>query len=127
MILQATFVNYSYIVLTILCTVYAQLVIRWQMKSAGALPPGFLSKIMFVFLQFLNPWIVSVVFASTLAIISWMAAMTKFEISYAYPFLSLSFIFVLIFSSFILGESLNIYKIAGTILVTLGVMVTFKG
>ncbi|MCW8409252.1 EamA family transporter [Legionella sp. PATHC035] len=119
--------NYTYILLTILCTVYAQLVIRWQMKSAGVLPPGFTSKLAFVFFQFLNPWILSVCFASTLAIISWMAAMTKFEISYAYPFLSLSFVFVLLFSSLILGESLNIYKIVGTILVTLGVMVTFKG
>ncbi len=97
------------------------------MKLAGVLPPGIFPKLSFVFLQFLNPWILSVFFASTLAAISWMAAMTKFEISYAYPFLSLSFVFVLILSSLVLGESLNLNKIIGTILVTAGIIFTFKG
>ena len=56
-----------------------------------------------------------------------MIAMTKFEISYAYPFTILGLVFVTIFSVILFGESVNIYKIGGIILIVFGVIVISKG
>lgn len=119
--------NYVYIALTILFTVYGQLVIKWQVSQAGALPVGSGAKIVFLFGLLLNPWIVSGFLAAFFASLCWMAAMTKFHLSHAYPFMGLSFVLVLFFSGFFFGESITLLKIAGTALIVFGIIVASQG
>jgi uncharacterized membrane protein len=57
--------------------------------------------------------------AAFCAALFWMAAMTKFEVSFAYPFMSLSFVLVFIISALLLRESVNVYKILGLSLIVL--------
>src|SRR5699024_12209791 len=92
--------GYLYIICTILFTVYGQLVLKWKINDYGSLPAAFLDKITFLMQLFLNPWILSGLLAAFLEALSWMAAMTKFEISYDYPFMSLSFVLFFIFFVF---------------------------
>lgn len=96
---------------------------RWQVVQAGALPDDFTGKVQFVAQLFLNPWIISSIFATLLAGISWMLAMTRFEISYAYPWVSLNFVLMLIFGVFLFDESFNSAKVLGTLLVIAGIVV----
>jgi multidrug transporter EmrE-like cation transporter len=56
-----------------------------------------------------------------------MIAMTKFDISYAYPFTFLGFISVMILSHFLFDEELNIYKIFGSIVIIMGLYIISKG
>ena len=56
-----------------------------------------------------------------------MAAMTKFQLSVAYPFMSSAFVIVLVFSVLLFGETLNLYKLLGTRLVLLGIVVLSQG
>lgn len=56
-----------------------------------------------------------------------MAAMTKLPISVAYPLMSLGYVLVLIISSLFLGESFNLYKLAGVILIMAGIVVSSQG
>ena len=51
--------GHFFIALTLLFTVYGQLVLKWQMGGAGTLPPGGPDKLVFLLRQFLNPWVVS--------------------------------------------------------------------
>ena len=53
--------------------------------------------------------------------------MTKFEMSYAYPFTTLAIVFVTIFSVIFFGENINTYKILGIALIILGIAVISKG
>ena len=115
--------NYIYILLTLLFTVYGQLVLKWQISKAGSLPTDGLSKLIFLLRQFLNPWILSGFIAAFLASLCWMAAMTKFELSEVYPFMSLAFVLVMLFSVFFLGESVSPSKVIGTGLVVLGLII----
>ncbi|TBR75835.1 MAG: hypothetical protein EPN64_10850 [Burkholderiaceae bacterium] len=115
--------DYSYIASTILFTVYSQLVMRWQVSLAGPLPADFTGKVRFVTQLFLNPWVLSSIFATLISGISWMLAMTRFEISYAYPWVSLNFVFMLIFGVLLFGESFNSAKMFGTLLVIAGIVV----
>lgn len=115
--------GYLYIFSTIIFTVYGQLVLKWKINDYGSLPDAFLDKITFLMQLFLNPWILSGFAAAFLAALSWMAAMTKFEISYAYPFMSLSFVLVFIFSVFFFGDSFSIHKVAGIACIVLGIII----
>lgn len=115
--------GYLYILSTITFTVYGQLIIKWVMDKQGGLPESFWDKIMFLLQLFLNPWILSGFLAAFLAALSWMAAMTKFDISYAYPFMSLSFVLVFILSVFLFGEPISTQKVIGFSLIVLGILV----
>ena len=46
-----------------------------------------------------------------------MAAMTKFEISVAYPFMSLAFVLVLLLSALFFQEPITLGKVLGMILI----------
>lgn len=115
--------GHIYIALTLLLTVYGQLVLKWQMGSVGALPDAPVDKVWFLLRQFSNPWIVGGLAAAFLASLAWMAAMTRFELNYAYPFMSLAFLIVMLFSVLFLGEQLNIARVAGTVMVVAGLVV----
>jgi len=115
--------DHVYILASIAFTVYSQLIMRWQVSAAGDLPSDFLGKARFVGILLVNPWVLSGIFSTLLAGVSWMLAMTRFEVSYAYPFVGLSFILVMVLSGLIFGESIGAYKIVGTILVVAGVIV----
>ena len=118
--------RYVYIFWTLFFTVYGQLVLKWQISKAGSLPEGGLSKLIFLLQQFLNPWILSGFFAAFLASLCWMAAMTKFALSEVYPFMSLAFVFVMLFSVVFLGEPISVTKVLGTGFVVLGLIVLVR-
>lgn len=120
-------IGYIYIVLTILLTVYGQLILKWQVGQAGALPGGTGAKIVFLFGLLLNPWVVSGFFAAFLASLCWMAAMTRFNLSHAYPFMGLSFVLVLLGSGIFFGETITPLKITGTAMIVLGIIVASQG
>lgn len=52
----------------------------------------------------------------------WIIVLSHLEVSKAYPILGLSYIFVLLLSFFLLGESLTLTKILGSFLILFGVM-----
>jgi multidrug transporter EmrE-like cation transporter len=112
--------GYIYIFLTILLTVYGQVVLKWRMNLVGVLPEGIFDKLFHLLKLIFDPYIFSSFFAAFLASLAWMAALTKFEISYAYPFMSLSFILVLMFSYIFLHEPLTLAKILGITLIMVG-------
>lgn len=120
------FIDHSYIASTIFFTVFSQIIMRWQISLAGPLPSDMTGKLTFIGGLFLNPWIIISIFATLMAGVSWMLAMTKFEISYAYPWIGLNFVFMLFLGSVFFGESISSLKIIGTFLVVLGIFVIAK-
>lgn len=115
--------DHIYIAGTIAFTVYSQLIMRWQVSLAGALPADLMGKVYFVAHLFLNPWVISSIFATLFAGISWMLAMSRFEISYAYPWIGLNFLLMLFFGVLLFNESFSLAKLFGTLLVVAGIAV----
>ena len=122
-----TEVSYLYIVLTIALTVYGQIIIKWQVVNAGEFPEASVSKVWFLLGLLLNPWIISALLSAFLASMSWMAVMTKLQLSYAYPFTSLSFVFVLVLSGILFHETITLPKVIGMGLIVLGIIVGSRG
>lgn len=119
--------NLVYVGTTIVLTVYGQVVIKWQVLNAGAFPDPASEKIVFLLRLLLNPWVLSAFAAALLASISWMAAMTRLELSRAYPFMSLAFILVLVASSVFFQEPITPPKIIGIALVVVGLTIGSQG
>lgn len=119
--------GFVYVLGSILCTVYGQIIVKWQVAKAGALPDSFTERIPFMLHLLLNPWIVSSIAAGFGALLCWLAAMTKFELSYAYPFMSLAFVLVLVLSALLFHEALTAAKILGVLLIIAGIIVGSRG
>jgi drug/metabolite transporter (DMT)-like permease len=52
----------------------------------------------------------------------WLLVLAKMDVSYVYPFVSLGFILTMLFGYLILGELISHWRVIGTILVIMGVM-----
>jgi drug/metabolite transporter (DMT)-like permease len=120
-------VSYVYVAATILLTVYGQLVVKWQVGKAigpGADPAD---RAAFLLGLLANPWVLSALAAAFGAALCWMLAMTKLDLSHAYPFVSLSFVLVLALSALLLGEPLSWAKALGVLLIVAGVAVGSQG
>lgn len=116
--------NHLYIFLSIGFAVASQLVIKWKMSSINLSGyESLVDKFIFAFSMLFNPFIMLSIVLTLLSGLSWMIAMTKFEISYAYPFTILGLVFVTMFSVFFFGESMNLQKAAGIVLTILGILV----
>lgn len=115
--------DHGYLAAMIFFSVYSQLIIRWQVSLAGPLPETLEGKALFIFRLLLSPWVISALAATFFSGISWMLAMTKFEISYAYPWASLNYVFMLAFGVLLFGEHLTLTKMIGTGLIVAGIVV----
>lgn len=119
--------NYIYIALTIILTVFGQIAIKMQVAKAGALPVDATEKLWFLVRLLLNPWIIAAFAAAFLASVAWMGALTKFPLSHAYPFMSLCFVFVLGLSAWLFNEPLTLPRVAGVALICIGTIVASQG
>lgn len=57
----------------------------------------------------------------------WMIVLSREELNFAYPFMALTYVLVLIVGYFFLGETLTVNKVLGTLLVAVGVVVITRG
>jgi multidrug transporter EmrE-like cation transporter len=119
--------GYVFIALTVLLTAYGQLAIKWQVGLAGPLPETVDQKLLYFARLLLNPWVVSAIAAAFAAMICWMGAMTKFELSKAYPFMALNFVLVGAASIWLFDEQLSAAKVAGVALIVVGLVVLSRG
>lgn len=94
------------------------------MNSIGAIDkfsiPGIIS-------MFLNPIVLVGLFMYGLSTVFWLIALSQKDLSYVYPFISLTFIIVLFLSYFVLKEQIGATRIIGTIIIIIGLMVFVRG
>jgi uncharacterized membrane protein len=119
--------DYLYILATIAFTVYGQLILKWRIATMGPLPTNMVGKVSFLISLLFDPLIASGFAAALMASFAWMAAMTKFELSHAYPFMSMNFVFVLLLSGWLLNEPITFQKVFGVALIVLGTVVASSG
>lgn len=114
--------SYLFIAMTIVLTVYGQLVLKWQVGIHGHLLSAPLQPFN-VLALLLKPWVISAFVAAFCASLCWMAAINKMPLSRAYPYMAINFFLVALFASALFHEQLDSYKIAGTAIIMLGVVV----
>ena len=110
---------------TVLLTALGQVLIKWQAgKMAGGAAGSELSGLMRGLQLLLNPWVIAGLLSAFLASACWMVAMTRLELSEAYPFTALNFVLILLAGHYLFSEPVTWGKGLGTMLIVAGVIVT---
>lgn len=115
--------TYVFVLSTVLLGLYGQLVLKWQMTALGPAPQASSELLAYMWRALTNVWVISSVAAAFLGMVTWMAAISRMPLSQAYPFISLSFPLIAISSWIAFGEPLTPAKVAGVLLILLGLVV----
>jgi uncharacterized membrane protein len=118
--------GYLYIALTIAGTVYGQLIMKHEMNVAYDALRQY-GTVEFYLHFLLRPFVISGFLSAGLASLFWIAALSKFELSHAYPFMSLSFVFVFALSVLFFGEHFNVFKGLGVVAICTGLVLLGLG
>lgn len=116
-------IGYFYVAMTVLLTVFGQIVLKWQVSDADPLPETFSGKVSFLAHAMLNPWVVAGLGAAFAASLFWMLALKKLPLSTAYPFTASNFLLILLSATLFFGESITTGKLAGTALIICGIAI----
>jgi drug/metabolite transporter (DMT)-like permease len=116
-----------FIFLTVFLTVGGQLLVKHGMTQAGRAPSDLRELPWFIARALLLPANFCGLACAFLAAFSWMAALTKCELGFAYPFTSLSIVLVLAASTWMFGEKIVFQQWAGVAVVCLGLWIASRG
>lgn len=108
---------------TVVLSVCGQLLLKWQVGRSGNPPSDVRGLALHIGKLLLNPWIIVGLSAAFVASIMWMLALTKLDLSEAYPYTALAFVLILITSYALFGEPLTAGKVIGTGLIVCGIVV----
>lgn len=122
-----SFFPWAMVAMTIVLTSYGQLVIKWQAGLFKPASEGLLSRLPGVLQLLLQPWVVSAFVAAFAASLCWMLAVSRLELSKAYPFMALNFLLVCIFAVPLFGESFTVAKGIGLATVVVGLIILSQG
>ena len=118
---------YFYILGTVLCTVYGQLILKWRIGKFGQLPEGVTNKIVFLLNLIIDPYIFSGLFAAFIASFFWMAAVTRLDLSSAYPLITAGLTTLTVVLAIVLfKEPLTITKATGILMIVGGVVLVLR-
>lgn len=73
-----------------------------------------------------NPWVFFGLVMMVVSMACHLVVLSRVDISFAYPFLGLSFVLILGYGYFALGESVNAWRILGVLLICSGVALVAK-
>lgn len=107
---------------TIGLTTASQLVVKWQIMRLGGPKPGVDGAVRWALTLLLNPWIIAVLTAAGISILTWFFVVSRVPLSLAYPFVALTFPLVAISSALIFNEPIGWRSLAGLALIVAGVI-----
>ncbi|MCU0830720.1 MAG: EamA family transporter [Rhizobiaceae bacterium] len=121
-----------FILFTVLTNAAAQIMLKQGMTNLSAVTFGALSftpdtLVGKVGMALLNPWVIAGLTTFVISMASHMYVLSKVELSFAYPFLSLAYVLVAIAAWSFFGEDLNAYRIAGIGLICAGTVLIAQG
>ncbi|NUQ36330.1 MAG: hypothetical protein HUU23_00745 [Caldilineales bacterium] len=117
---------YLFIAGTILFTVLGQLSLKAGMIEVGAVPPDPKALSAFLWAAFTNWKVVFGLASAVIAAVLWMGAVSRSDISFAYPFMALAIVLVLALSGVFFAEQVSLGRWAGVAIVCLGLIITAR-
>jgi drug/metabolite transporter (DMT)-like permease len=122
-------VNYlvlALITLDVMLNVTGQLSLKYGMSKVGnfalslnTLPPVFMKAA-------LNPFVQLGLLCYGLGFMVWLVVLAKAEVSYAYPLISLGYVFTAILARYLIGESVTFTRMTGILVICVGVFLVAR-
>ena len=73
-----------------------------------------------------NVYIISGLLSYGIGTIFWLIALSRADLSFVYPFISLTFIIIFISSAILFHETVNFSRILGAVIIVIGILVLVK-
>lgn len=108
------------ILFTVLTNAAAQLMLKRGMTGVGTLDVAGDGLIWTIFRVVFNPFVFAGLCTFVVSMASHLVVLSKVQISYAYPFLSLAYVVVAAYAYFVFNEDLGAARIAGIGFIVLG-------
>lgn len=112
--------NTVIILSSVLLNCAAQLLIRRGMLQIGEMSMISMAHSIGDLITNISLWLA--MFCYAVSILLWMSVLSKVEVSFAYPFLSIGYIVSSVIGYFFFGESLSATRITGIIVICIGVV-----
>ena len=109
-----------FILFTVMTNAAAQLMLKQGMMSMGPISFEGVNPIVKLLQIVFNPWVFLGLCTFVISMASHLYVLSKVELSFAYPFLSLAYVAVAIFAYFVFREDLNGWRIAGIACICVG-------
>jgi multidrug transporter EmrE-like cation transporter len=109
-----------FILFTVLTNAAAQIMLKQGMMSLGPLTFTSDTIIQRVFQIIFNPWVFIGLTTFVISMASHLFVLSKVDLSFAYPFLSLAYVVVAVIAWLVFKEELGAYKIMGIVLICAG-------
>lgn len=117
----------TFILFTVLTNAVAQLMLKYGMMQLGTLSFSGVNPIFKLLQIVFSPWIFLGLLTFVISMASHLYVLSKVELSFAYPFLSLAYVAVAVFAYFVFGEDLNAFRVAGIGMICLGTVLIAQG
>lgn len=112
----------GYILVAVLFSGFGQIMLKHGMNNIGALTINLNSILDVLWRIGTNPWVMIGLFIYAASTVFWLTALSRVELSYAYPFASLSYAIMLVAAWQLFNESISPLRLVGTLVVCIGVL-----
>lgn len=110
----------GFILFTVATNAAAQLMLKYGMMQLGPLSFAGVNPVIKILQIVFSPWVFLGLCTFVISMASHLFVLSKVELSFAYPFLSLAYVMVAVFAYFVFREDLNALRIAGIGLICIG-------
>lgn len=112
----------AYILVAVVGSAAGQLLLKKGMSTMGPLtltPDQFFN---IVWRIGTNPWVVVGLCIYVFGTVFWLSALSRVDLSFAYPFASLSYIAMILGGWLLFSERIDLWRIAGSLVIMTGVI-----
>lgn len=109
-----------FILFTVMTNAAAQVMLKNGMITLGPVSFSMDTIIQRIFQIIFNPWVFAGLVMFVISMASHLYVLSKVDLSFAYPFLSLAYVAVALFAWLVFKEELGAYKIAGIAFIMVG-------
>ena len=118
---------WTMVMCTVMLTAYGQLILKWQVSIRAPAPFIWAERWPQLLLLLFRPWVISAFAAAFGASLCWMLAISRLELSRAYPFMALNFLLVGLLAVPLFGETITPAKLTGLVLIIAGLVISSQG
>ena len=105
---------------TVATNAAAQLMLKYGMMQLGPLSFAGVNPVLKILQIVFSPWVFLGLCTFVISMASHLYVLSKVDLSFAYPFLSLAYVLVAVFAYFVFREDLNALRIAGIAFICVG-------
>ena len=116
------------ILLSIGIAVGGQVLLKLGLNKIGSINVNSLSGLGHLFLGIIkSPMVLTGLFCYVISAAIWLVVLSAVQLSFAYPFIGLTYVLILFISKFVLKEDVNPIRWVGAAIITIGVVVISRG